>query len=324
MKSWSISLFLLLMVVLGIGFQKITLTSEPELTMAREVTSDPGVVQKLSGVHIIENSGLKTVWELWAETGSLSSQQEWQVNTIKAKFFGDKGIVYKVVADLGTVINYDNQEAQKLALKGDVTTQSSNGYAIISKEVIFDKEAKQLIFPGRVKIQSPGSTAQRVTLTGQSMTLDLTTNNLQIHSQVSVTGKRNEEDLFLSASQAVIKSGAEEISFLGNVVMKISEFTLNSQLASFYFSQTSLLSALLSKELEVTSDDKTITAEQLHVDFVNPMYVFTGNTKLESGSDSLMGDEITISEEGKKIKVVNAKARFHPDQKITPLRTPNF
>lgn len=295
--------------------------SEPSLTTSPDQNQ---VVQSLSGVHIVENNGLKQVWELWASKGSLDNKNTWNVNNIKVNFLSDNGMVYEVTSPHGVIESTLKQEVLKLKLLKDVITKSSSGYTFYSKEAEYNKSEHELFFPGPIKMTGPVKNSQDIIVTGTNMTIYLKTNVIKIHRDIFASHKGTTDITTLTADSVFLNGQKKVAKFMGNVNIKMTEFNVKCNLASFNFNKKILISAILEEDLTATVDDKKITAQKLLVDFIHHTYTFQGSSLLESETESLSGDEIVILDQGRRIKVSNAKAVLNPKAKPKPIRQPKI
>ena len=282
------------------------------------------VVQSISGVHMVENYGNKQVWELWANKGSLDNKNTWHISDIKVGFLADNGIIYKVTAPEGLVEGNPKNDLLKLRLLKDVVTKSSSGYTFYSKEAEYDKTAHELVFPGPIKMTGPVKNSQDITLTGRDMTIYLKTNVIKIHSEIFARHQGSSETTTLTADSALLDGQKRIAKFIGNVDIKMTDFNVKCNLASFNFNENKLISAVLEEDLTASDEDKKLTAQKLLVDFINQTYTFQGNSTLESGSESLSGDEIVILEQGRRVKISNAKAVLNPNSNTKPIKQPKI
>jgi lipopolysaccharide export system protein LptA len=300
------------------------LDSDEPTTTVKPSNPEDKIQQSLSGVHIVENNGAKQVWELWASKGALNTQNTWSVQDIKVDFFADTGIIYDVTAPEGVVNSDKTNDVLKLKLFTDVVTHSSSGYTFYSKEAEYIKANHELFFPGYIKMTGPVKNSNAILLTGTDMNIYLTTNEIKIHKNIFARHK-GLETITLNSQSALLNGQTKTAKFIGNVQVKMSEYNVNSNQAVFNFNKTTLTTAEFTGNLKVWAEDKRITANKLLIDFAAQTLTFQGNGLLESGTDILSGDEIVVSNQGRKIQISNAKATINPNNPPPkPFRRPKI
>lgn len=324
--KWIISFGLLVSLIgLQLLISKKQLNSDAESSPSQnQPNSSNPMVQSLSGVHIVENNGPKQVWELWASKGVLDSQNTWKVQDLKVHFFADNGMVYEVTAPEGVVESDKKNDVLKLKLYKEVITKSSSGYTFYSKEAKYLKQEHELFFPGYIKMTGPVKNSKDIILTGRDMNIYLSTNEIKIHYDIFASHKGSSEKITLNSNSALLNGQTKIAKFMGGVKVNMTEYSIVSEKAEFHFNKKDLISGEFSENLEATVEDKKVTAQRLFIDFIDRTFTFKGNGVFQSDTDTLSGDEIIVSNEGRRIQVSNAKALLNPQSKPKPLRKPKI
>lgn len=302
-------LFLLFIGQVVILAPKTVEEPKPAASMGPRV--DQRVDQVMRGAHLVETREGEKEWELWSDEAlSFRSLDQWTLKEVKAIFFGKNGVQFTVTGRTGKV----ETKTKNMNVEGQVVTRSSNGYVFQSESVSYDSVTRTLKSPNTVKMIGPNDKqGDGLKLGGRRMSCDLNT------SLVDITGEVRGEKTFSGQKRLLILSERAQFSaqsnlarFLGHVVIDIETIRITGPSAEFAYDSTQQMvtSLLVSGGVRVSDYDKWATSDRLKVNFADESYVFQGHPRVVQNNDELVGEEIILSEGGKKIKVEGARARM--------------
>lgn len=277
-----------------------------------QVKPEASTGQVMENIYLIETKSDGREWELWAKKARARPGQgdDWVIEDVKVKFYGSQGVTYLVTGKLGNVV--PNKKDMKI--EGDVVTKSSNGYVYLTDSVVYNSEQRKLMSPNEIKLTGPkDNTGDQLKLTGSNLLADLATNEINIDRNVKA--QKNVRD----GKTAVIKSDRAKLSgrthvadFSGNVKIQIEMMTVRGPKAQFRYQPDSgeLESVFVDGGVQVADANKTATSQSVDVHFLDERVVFKGAPKVIQNGDELVGDEIVFLNGGRKVKVMNAKAKL--------------
>lgn len=313
-------LFLIIVVeIIIMAPKELDVASEaPAAPSAKPSTKTTGQVMK--DVYSIEAGKSGKEWELWADR-ALTPQagQEWTIERVKVKFYAENGVIYNVTGDEGHVVR-NEKGIRDIKINGHVVTRSSNGYVFKSETIFYTSEGpvKKLTSPSDVEMSAPpDKDGGELKLTGTELNADLITNEMTVNKNVkaSKTVKGNKE-LKITSERARFSGRAKMAHFIGSVVLTYDTMTATGPEAKFAYGDggQALDSVNLSGGARLTDANKFAVSQSVNVNFKNDEVVFKGSPRVTQNGDELIGDEIVFLENGKKVKVRNARAQLESDE----------
>ncbi len=274
--------------------------------------------QVMQGVHSFGAKGQVQEWELWADRAVRPRDNaQWTAQKVKVNFFANNGVMYTVTGERGQI----DPEKKDIKIEGDVVTHSSNGYVFKTQSVDYDSSVRKLVSPGAVEMLGPrDKNGGDIHLTGGALDADFGTNeinitrNVRAHRKVLVGSEKQEKTAHIAAQRALFSGRTNLAQFYGNVVIDVEAMQLSGPRAKFaYDPQTQMLDSMqMDGGVHVTDSDKFATSGSLNLSLKDDRVVFSGSPRIVQNGDELVGDQIVMTDGGKKVEVSNARAQFDP------------
>jgi LPS export ABC transporter protein LptC len=266
--------------------------------------------QHMEKVHLVESKEGRRDWELYSDTADgFMGKGLWSLTQVKVLFYTLIGDSYTVTGKTGFI----DTNSRNIEIKGNVLTQSTNGYEFRSESIYFDSQAKTLTSPEKVKMKGPkDQNGQRLTLSGSNMKTLLDSSLMEINKEVETQRALNSgENMKIQSDLAQFSGKSNMGRFAGQVKIFYNSMLLTGPEATFVYKPGTNLptSMMLVGGVKVTGDEKIATSENLKVDFENKRYIFRGSPRMVHNGDELIGDEIVFLDGGKRVKVENVKAK---------------
>jgi lipopolysaccharide export system protein LptA len=105
-----------------------------------------------------------------------------------------------------------------------------------------------------------------------------------------------------------------QAQFFGDVVMDFDTMRVTGPEATFaYDPKTEAFKSVhVDGGVRLTDTDKFATSGTVDVQFKEDKVVFNGSPRVVQNGDELIGDQIVLTDNGKKVQVSNAKAQIDP------------
>jgi LPS export ABC transporter protein LptC len=279
---------------------------------ADQAAVEKDVEQVLSGIHLVEGKGEKKSWELDSDQATKKKNSEdWHLETVKVKFFGENSVSYVANGDEGYV--GDNQK--KLKIEGDVVITSSNGY-VLNTEVIFYKAKDRTIDgPKPVKLKGPPDrNGDGGPLFMESDTFDASLETNIINLKKNVRGRKRMSGgrkMKIRSRKAIFSGQSNYALFREDVVINVDDMTITGPRAKFIYKDNELYSMLIDGGVKIKDITRWGVAGEAEVFFQEDKYIFRDNPKVVEGPDQLVGDIIIVYNGGDRIEVKKAKTRYN-------------
>ncbi len=306
-------LFVILVVEIVILAPRELNVKPEEDTPPPPVTSSAGAGQVMENVDLIESKGEKKEWQLKAKKGvQLKEDQNWTIEEVNVKFFGENGVYYNVTGQKGTVVLNKND----IKIEGNVITRSSNGYIFKTETAFYNSAQRRLTSPLDVSMTGPkDENGNHFEMTGTDMLADMLSNEMVINKNVK--GRKTIRDgklANISSDRAVFSGKENSARFFGHVVIDVETMRITGPTARFGYKKgsDSIESVFVEGGVKVTDVDKWATSETLNVLFDDDKFIFKGSPRVVQNGDELVGDEIVFLHGGRKVQVSNARAEFNP------------
>ena len=293
--------------------KKIAAKEKAEIDAAEKASKKeaaPGkrkaVEQKMVGVHLVENSNNAKGWELHADEATGSSEELWVLKKVKVEFYNDNQSSFVVSGDVGEI----NGQTKNMVIRGQVITQSSNGYQFQTNDMNYLAETKMLVSDNLVTMLGPDDkNGAGFKLNGQGFRIDLTKNKMFIESNVEASKAVDGKNFNVTSNTAEFSNKNQEALFAGNVFMKFDKTTITAPQAFFKYSekQKALESILLKDKVVLKDEGKSAVCQQLLMNLVTDVMTLSGQPKVQMGEDEIQGEEIVFLEGGKKVKMNKVK-----------------
>lgn len=307
-----VALLALIFVEILIVFpQKLEQSRKEEERLQKVKIDKSAAEQTMAGVHLVESQAGKRDWELFAEKAEGDSDSKaWNLRKIKIIFYSDESAQFTVTGDQGSL----EGEKRNVRIRGNVVTQSSNGYIFRTESIEYQSKSRHLVSPNKVQMTAPSDgSGAGLALTGTSMLISVDQKTMDIGGPVeSQRTLADGKQLKVSAGRAIFSSSNNEAQFFGNVVMMYDQMKLEGPEASFLYqkAQSSLTQIQVKGGVQVSDLEKKAMSQSVLLDVLNQKYTFKGSPKVQQGDDELQGDEIVFLEGGKKVKVERVRARM--------------
>ncbi|AZZ37668.1 LPS export ABC transporter periplasmic protein LptC [Bdellovibrio sp. qaytius] len=264
------------------------------------------VEQKMVGVHLVENSNNAKGWELYADEATGSSDELWVLKKVKVEFYNENESSFVVSGDVGEI----NGQTKNMVIRGQVVTQSTNGYQFETSDLNYIAESKMLTSDSAVRMLGPeDKNGPGFNLNGQGFKIDLAKNKMYIESNIEANKAMDNKTFRVSSSAAEFSNKNQEALFSGNVNMKFDKTTITAPQAFFKYSekQKALESILLKDQVVLKDEGKSAVCQVLLMNLIEDTMTLSGHPKVQMGEDEIQGEEIVFLEGGKKVKMNKVK-----------------
>jgi LPS export ABC transporter protein LptC len=287
--------------------------AEKEAEKAAEAKKHPleapkrkAIEQKMVGVHLVENSNNSKGWELFADEASGSSEELWVLKKVKVEFYNENESSFVVSGDVGEI----NGQTKNMVIRGQVITQSTNGYQFQTNDMNYIAETKSLVSSNLVTMIGPDDkNGAGFKLNGQGFRIDLVKNKMYIESNVEATKMMENKKFIVNSNTAEFSNKSQEALFSGNVNMSFDKTRITAPQAFFKYSekQKALQSILLKDNVVLKDEGKSAVCQQLLMNLIEDTMTLSGHPKVQMGDDEIQGEEIVFLEGGKKVKMNKVK-----------------
>ncbi len=268
------------------------------------------IEQNMKGVHLLENDLDQKGWELFAEEASGSRDEQWVLKKVKVRFYTDDESSFTVMGDVGEV----NGQTKDMIIRGNVVTESSNGYYFQTTELRYEAKYKKLHSSDSVKMKGPDDQdGKGLELTGQGLEILVAESKIKILDQVESHKIVDGKEFRINSNSSVFSNKDREALFSGNVRLQYDSMRLKSNFAEFkYAAKKSKAKGALQivrafGKVNLLDNNKTGTCEELIVNLVNDTMTMNGMPKIRIDKDEIQGDQIIFSDKGKKVSIRQMK-----------------
>jgi LPS export ABC transporter protein LptC len=152
--------------------------------MAEQQNKRKAVEQRGIGIHIVENANNQKGWELYADEAAGSSEDHWVLKKVKVEFFNENESSFVVSGDIGEI----DGQTKNMVIRGQVITQSSNGYQFETNDLNYVASEKKLMSDSIVRMVGPDDdNGQGFKLNGQGFMIDIVKNKMYIESNIEAS-----------------------------------------------------------------------------------------------------------------------------------------
>lgn len=265
--------------------------------------------QVMQDVHLVEAKTGGKEWELWAKRAVRPKDDvSWTIEQVEIEFFGENEVVYVVTGDRGYVDTTNNN----IWITGNVLMRSTNGYIFETEALFYKSHNRMLDTPHNIAMTGPKEPdGNRFTLTGKDLLANLTTNDIFVREDVKAKKTMRDGKLALITSNSAEFSGkTKKGRFYNNAIIDIDSLRITGPEAIFSYKGSSIESVVVDGGVKVTDVDKYATADRVAVFLEEEKYIFNGSPRVVQSGDELFGDEIILSQGGRKVQVSNARAKI--------------
>lgn len=265
----------------------------------------------MQGVSSIGSKGDAKEWELEAVRAvRMNENEDWVIENVKVKFFGESGVVYTVTGRRGDV----DVKKNNVRISGDVVTRSTNNYTFKTESLDYDSANRRLITPHDIEMIGPEeANGTRLRMTGTGLVADMNTNEIQVAKNVHAKKAIKDGKLASIASERAVFSGkTNSARFFGDVVIDVDTLRITGPSARFLYKPDgeTIESATVDGGVKVTDVDKWATSKKVSVHFEEEKFVFNGAPRVVQSGDEMIGEEIVFLKGGREVRVSNAKAKI--------------
>lgn len=270
--------------------------------------------QKMIGVHLLENSKTEKGWELYAAEASGSKNDDWTLKKVKVTFYSDDSSSFTVIGEVGEVDGF----SKNMRIRGNVLTESSNGYSIETTELMYVSKEKKLFSTDAVVLRGPpDKDGSGLFLNGQTLEIKILENKISILNSVQANKMVDNKLFKINSTSSTFSNKDKEALFYGNVRILYDNMKISSPYAEFkYSSQKNALETVqVYDDVILTDKTKTATCREMLINIPNDTMILKGNPRIKMGEDEIQGDEVIFSEKGKKIKINQLQFKRKDDLK---------
>ncbi|MES2801525.1 MAG: LPS export ABC transporter periplasmic protein LptC [Bdellovibrionota bacterium] len=284
----------------------ISATNKDDIVKLADNSKRKAIEQKMVGVHLVENSNNAKGWELYADEATGSSDELWVLKKVKVEFYNENESSFVVSGDIGEI----NGQTKNMVIRGQVVTQSSNGYQFETNDLNYVAQDRKLVSDSIVRMLGPDDkNGVGFKLNGQGFKIDLVTNKMYIESNIEASKAMDNKIFRVNSKAAEFSNKSQEALFSGNVNMKFDKTTITAPQAYFRYSekQKALESILLKDHVVLKDEGKSAVCQQLLMNLIEDTMTLSGQPKVQMGEDEIQGEEIVFLEGGKKVKMNKVK-----------------
>lgn len=260
------------------------------------------IEQKMKGVHLVENDHDTKGWELLSEEAVGEGTESWTLKKVKVQFYSEDDSSFTVTGDVGEV----DGPSKNMLIRGNVITQSENGYTFLTNQLKYDSERKVLYTEDSVTMSGPpDKRGGGFNLVGIGMEIKVPSNRMKIMNQVRADKMVDGKLFKLKSDSSDFSSRTQEALFTGNVKMDYDKMQIDAPFAEFKYSKTTknLSSIYVYDKVEMKDEQKTATCKELIMDLVADQMILRGQPLVKMGTDQIQGEEITFYDKGTKMKI---------------------
>lgn len=312
-RSLFTTIALLALILLNIFFIYKRVGSSKEDLVVSDTNSNPNFVsknqpekksieQKMKGVHLVENDQDKKGWELLSEEAIGEDTESWTLKKVKVQFYSEDDSTFTVTGDVGEV----DGPSKNMLIRGNVVTQSENGYTFVTNQLKYDSVRKILYTEDSVSMSGPpDKRGGGFNLVGVGMQITVPSNRMKIMSQVRADKMVDGKLFKLTSNMSDFSSRTQEALFSGDVNMNYDKMQIQAPFAEFKYSKTTknLASIYVYDKVEMKDEQKSATCKELIMDLVADQMILRGQPLVKMGTDQIQGEEITFYDKGKKMKI---------------------
>lgn len=283
-------------------------TAEQIKQLAESQKSNKSIEQKMKGIHFLENTNNQKGWELFAEEAEGSAEARWVLKKVKIDFYAEDQSHYKVSGDVGEI----DATTKNILIRGNVVTESLNGYIFSTTELKFISNEKILRSQSAVEMSGPDDQSGKgFHLNGLGFRIDLKKNKMFIESNVEAEKIINLKLFQIKSNMAEFSNKTQQAQFSGLVNMDYDKMNLKSPRAVFNYSgiEKKLKTISLSGGVQILELEKNAICKEVEIDLEQDKMTLKGAPKVQMGDDEIVGDEIVFLDGGKKVKVNNVRAK---------------
>lgn len=288
----------------------------PEDEMALETSETTAEMDRtaqhtMQGVSSIGSKGDAKEWELDAVRAvRMTENEEWTIENVKVKFFGENGVIYTVTGKRGDV----DVKKNNLRISGNVVTRSSNNYTFKTEALDYDSAKRRLVTPHDIEMIGPEEgNGTRLRMTGTGLVADMSTNEISVAKNVRAKKAIKDGKLAaISSERATFSGRTNSAKFFGNVVIDVDTLRITGPRAQFLYKPDgeTIDSVTVDGGVKVTDVDKWATSQKVSVHFEDEKFVFNGAPRVVQSGDEMIGEEIVFLKGGREVQVSNAKAKI--------------
>jgi len=315
MWKWLLASFVFILIVIELVFfapQPGDREIENGWASKSDIEQEKDIEQVLHGSHLIESKGDKKLWELDAkEARKTKKSDDWNLDQVKVKFFGENEVSYNAFGKSGFV----GDKQKELKISGETQITSSNGYVLNTEVIYYKTDTRTIDGPEPVKLKGPPELkgdGGPLFMESDFFDADLNTNiiNLKqnVHGRKLMSGGRN---MKIRSREALFSGQSNFVLFKKDVIIDVDSMTITGPRAKFIYKDNELHSMFVDGGVKIKDVGRWGVAGEAEVFFQEDKYIFKGNPKVVEGDDQLVGEEIIIYDGGDRIQVKKAKTKYN-------------
>jgi len=308
------TLLLLLFFEIWIGFPIPIEMAPPNRKALVDEAGEDNAQQKAKGVHLVETREGHRDWELFSELAESSQgMAAWQLQKVKVQFYRDKIIEFVVTGQTG----YFDSKTRDIKIEGNVRTITANGYVIDTDSIHFQADRRILESPGLVRMKSPARKGLGpVSFKGEGLVAFVDSKELEIRKNVeALHPMKDQNPMRVNAQKAFFKTIDSSVRFEGAVKVSNGTKQIEGPKALFLYADAAerLQSVKMDGGVQMKDSNRYATSDSVRFDPEVNSYILSGSPRVVQDLDEILGEEITLLEGGRKIKVDRIKARVEQD-----------
>ncbi len=274
-----------------------------------------GVKQSLSDTYLVKSQGSRKLWELRAmEVHKEKNSNEWSLNVVNAKFFGENNVTYRVTGETGFFD--DNQKYLKI--NGNIHIFSSNGYTLDTSVIHYKAKTRSVVGPEPVELRgfSEEEEENPLFVKGASFETHLETNmiNLKknIYGEKKMSGGRSMQ---ITSKEVLFNGDSKDILFKDSVIVTVESLVMTGPRARFKYEDDKLHSLFMDGDVKINDMKRWGQAGEIEIFFNQDKYVLRGSPKVIQADDHVIGEEIIFFDGGNRIRVKKARTKYNTKNK---------
>ena len=316
MWKWRLIIFLSIFIFCLIAFKAFQNETEKNNFHEQDQSHDSegGVKQFLFKTHLVKSEASKKLWDLKADKiRKEKSSDEWRLDHVDAKFFGENEVTYRITGRVGFLDNIKKH----LKIDGNVKIFSSNGYTLNTFIIYYKERTHKVIGPRSVELWGfSEEKGNSLFVKGDLFEAHLKTNTINLIGNI-YGEKKMSDDRFMKikSHKAVLNSHLKDVLFKDSVIVSVKSLEMTGPRARFKYENDKLHSLFMDGGVKIKDMKRLGQAQEIEIFFRKDKYILRGNPKVIQAEDQVVGEEIIIYDGGNRVRVKKARTKYNTKNK---------
>jgi len=242
------------------------------------------------------------------------NSNEWSLNSVDAKLFGENNVTYRVTGETGSFD--DNQKYLKIS--GNIRIFSSNGYTLDTSVIHYKAKPRRFIGPEPVELRgfSEEKEENPLFIRGDFFEAHLETNTINlkknIYGEKKISGGRSMQ---ITSKEVVFNGDSKDILFKNSVIVTVESLVMTGPQAQFKYKDNKLHSLFMDGDVKINDMKRWGQAGEIEIFFNQDKYTLRGSPKVIQADDHVIGEEIIFFDGGNRVRVKKARTKYNTKNK---------